>query len=198
MPYVLCANLGFEVSGLCASEFIHWPLRHISTLRAFQMKLCPNTNQPEQDIVYTPSYAAKRIFKHFAPTGTMIEPCRGECAFYNEMPENSAWCEIQEAKDFLVHNGSYDWLITNPPWSKIREFLAHAISLRIKNIVFLININALTTKSRLNLIYQNNYHIAEFFCLPTPKEFPQTGFQLAAVHIKQGNNANTQFTVGAY
>ena len=161
------------------------------------MKLCPKTNQPEQDIVYTPSYAAKLIYEHFKPTGNQIEPCRGAGAFHNLMPEDSAWCELQEGRDFLMHKGTYEWLITNPPWSKIREFLAHAIQLGIPNIVFLININALTTKARLGLIYKNGYSIAEMLCVPTPKEFPQTGFQLAAVHITKGQQA-TKITFKEY
>ena len=44
---------------------------------------CPPKNAPEKDIVMTPVYLAKNIIEHFEPTGLILDPCRGEGAFYD-------------------------------------------------------------------------------------------------------------------
>ena len=43
-----------------------------------------------------------------------------------------------------------DWIITNPPWSQIRRFLQHALSLA-DHVVFLFTINHLWTRARLGM-----------------------------------------------
>ena len=149
------------------------------------MALCPKTNQPEQDVVYTPDYLAKEIVDHYNPTGKLLEPCKGEGAFLQFMP-GADWCEIQEGKDFFDYTDKVDWIVTNPPWSMIRQFLIHSFKVA-DNIVFLCNFNALVTKARLHSIYDNGYGLKEMYCVDTPKtNWPQTGFQLAATHIQKG------------
>ena len=75
---------------------------------------CPPKNAPEKDIVMTPVYLAKNIIEHFEPTGLILDPCRGEGAFYdNYNTDNKDWCELGEGKDFLEYNKKVDWIITN-------------------------------------------------------------------------------------
>ena len=90
------------------------------------------------DIVYTPEWAAKDIIDWFKPIGTILEPCRGGGAFFNNFPPGAEkhWCEIQDGKDFLLWNAHVDWIITNPPYSMLKEFLDHSYSVA-DNIVFL-------------------------------------------------------------
>ena len=40
------------------------------------------------------------------------------------------WCEIGEGGDFLRYNQKVDWIISNPPWSKILVFIKHALATR--------------------------------------------------------------------
>ena len=110
---------------------------------------CPPKNAPEKDIVMTPVYLAKNIIEHFEPTGLILDPCRGEGAFYdNYNTDNKDWCELGEGKDFLEYNKKVDWIITNPPWSKMRIFLEHGMKIA-DNIVYLTTINHYTTKRRI-------------------------------------------------
>jgi hypothetical protein len=80
------------------------------------------------DKVFTPDYLAKAIIQHFKPYGSILDPCRGKGAFYNNFPDHcvSAWCEIDEGIDFFEYtNGTnfhYDFSIGNFPWSQIRAF----------------------------------------------------------------------------
>ena len=158
------------------------------------MALCPKTNQPEQDVVYTPDYLAKEIIDHYQPIGKLLEPCRGGGAFFQYMP-GADYCEIQEDLSFYDYEDKVDWIVTNPPWSKIRQFLEHSFKIEAENIVYLCNFNAFVTRARMNLIFDNGYGIKEVYCVDNPKtNWPQTGFQLAATHIQRGYTGPTYWT----
>ena len=152
-------------------------------MRAF----CPPKNTPEKDLVMTPESLAIDIIKHYKPTGKILDPCRGEGAFYDNFDtDNKDWCELGENKDFFDYDKKVDWIMTNPPWSLIRQFLDHAMKIA-DNIVYLITINHYTTKRRINDMRKNNFSIKEIYCveLPKPNDWTPTGFQLAAVHTQK-------------
>lgn len=153
------------------------------------MKYQPNRNYQSNDVVQTPLHLAQRIVAHFNPHGNILEPCRGEGNFYRFL-KNADWCEISQGVDFFDYNKRVDWIITNPPWSKIRPFLQHAMTVS-DNIVFLITINHLWTKARIRDIQNSGFGIKEICLVEMPKSFPQSGFQLGAIHLLRGWNKNT-------
>jgi hypothetical protein len=155
----------------------------------------PNKNTPDKDIVMTPPCLAIDIIRHFSPTGRILDPCRGEGAFYDNYPTaNKDWCELSEGKDFFDYKEKVDWIITNPPWSKIRDFVEHGMTLS-DNMVYLITINHFTTKRRMRDIIQGGWGIKEFYCVETPpKPWPSLGFQVAAVHLQRGHSGNISLT----
>ena len=160
------------------------------------MPICPNKNKPEQDIVYTPENVAIEIINRFPTYGKILDPCRGLGVFYNNYPDSleKNWCELSEGIDFLTHTGQYDWIITNPPWSKMREFLIHGMKLS-DNIVYLSLFNHFVTKRRLKDIRESGYGIREFYGLnDPPKPWPATGFQLVACWLSKGYNGPVTFS----
>ena len=156
------------------------------------MQLNPNKNTPDKDIVYTPRPLALEIVNHFNPTGLVLDPCKGDGAF-SDYIEGCLWCELSLGKDFLDWDEKVDWIISNPPWSKMREFLAHGMQVA-DNIVYLTSINHYTTKRRIRDMRSAGFGIKEFYCIQTPKEFPQSGFQLAAVHTQRGYTGGISMT----
>ena len=44
-----------------------------------------------------------------------------------------------------------DWIVTNPPWSKVFPFLRHAMTLA-DNVVFLAALSAFTLRARMRAI----------------------------------------------
>jgi hypothetical protein len=95
-----------------------------------------------------------------------------------------------EGKDYLNYtlkdpSDKFDWVVTNPPWSLIRPFLKKSMEIS-DNVVFLCLINAFFMKARLRDMKSYKFGIKEILAVETPKKpWPQTGFQLGAVHIQK-------------
>lgn len=149
------------------------------------MKYQANRNYKSNDVVMTPEYLAKKLVNYFKPKGKGLEPCRGTGNIYKYL-KNADWCEITENKDFYEYNKQVDYVFTNPPWSDIKNFLTKALSVSKSDVYFLCTINHLWTKSRQKLIRDAGFYVKEILCFETPKEFPQSGFQVGMIHLKKG------------
>lgn len=55
----------------------------------------------DDDIVLTPDDVAADVVASFAPTGRVLDPCRGEGAFWNHMP-GAEWCEVREGFVYIM------------------------------------------------------------------------------------------------
>ena len=143
------------------------------------------------DRIMTPIYICKQIVEHFNPTGKILEPCCGNGNFLKVIKAD--WCEIDKGKDFLQVEGHWDWIITNPPYSIYRAFFNKAMEVS-DNIVFLQLVNATFYKARLRDMWSKNFGIKEIWCIETPKEFPQFGFQMGCVHYKRNWRGETLIT----
>lgn len=144
------------------------------------------------DVVYTPDDLALRIVRYFNPTGKVLEPCYGGGAFgraFSSCGINHDCCEIALGLDFFTADMApreYEWVITNPPWSQLRPFLQKSMTVS-NNVVFLCLVNAFFMKARVRDIAAAGFALKEILYVDTPpKPWPQTGFQLGAVHVQRG------------
>lgn len=160
------------------------------------MKSQPNRNYISNDDVQTPVGLAKLIVEHFDSqidlNDTLLEPCKGDGNFHKFM-WHSDYCEIKEGKDFFDYKGHVNWIITNPPWSLFRKFLVKAMGVA-DNVVFLVTINHIWTKARIRDIRQANFGIKEIVLVTMPASFPQSGFQLGAIHLQKNYMGNIELT----
>lgn len=163
-------------SGFCDAAFFIFP-----------MKLQPKKNAASHDVVFTPRPLSKRIIDHFAPQGRVLDPCKGDGSFYDQFPSDCQplWCEITQGVNFFDFKERVDWIVSNPPYSIFRKFLLHSMTIA-DDIVFLITCNHVWTKARLRDIRAAGFGIKEIYCVDTPRNFPQGGFQYAAVHVRRG------------
>ncbi|RLG10262.1 hypothetical protein DRN73_08195 [Candidatus Pacearchaeota archaeon] len=145
------------------------------------MKYQPNRNYKSSDEYMTPIYLCKQIIDYFKPNGLILEPCKGTGNFLKACPK-MIYCEQKENKPFEKFNKKVDWVITNPPWSKFKFFLEKSFSVSNYHVVFLVTINHIFTKARVKLARNYNFGLKDILYIDTPKEFPQTGFQLGVIH----------------
>ena len=156
--------------------------------------LTPGKNLPAADVVYTPRTLAKDIIDNFNPSGVILDPCKGDGAFYDQLPEPKYWAELQEGVDFLKWTKKVDWIISNPPWSKMRVFLNHSYMIA-DNVVFLSTMTHFCTKARLRDAQKYGFGLKEFYQVATPKQnWPQSGFQLGAMHLQRGYSGPLHLT----
>jgi hypothetical protein len=85
-------------------------------------------NVNPNDVWMTPPPIAADIVNHFKPTGRILDPCRGDGAFWNVMP-GAEWCEAREGRNFYDWNEPVDWIVSNPPYSIYDDFMTHAMRL---------------------------------------------------------------------
>lgn len=150
------------------------------------------------DRVMTPDSLALDIVKHFMPFGTKcLEPCKGEGAFiraFENFGISPEWCEIDQGKDFFEYKEKVDWIITNPPFSILSDFLEHSLK-SADNVVFLCLGNALFFKKRIRLINQANFGFKEIVFIDTPPPpWPQFGIQMAVVHLQKDYRGKVLFS----
>lgn len=53
------------------------------------------------------------------------------------LPKGTFYCEATEGRCFFRWSRKVDWILTNPPYSKMKEFLLHSMTLA-DDIVFLL------------------------------------------------------------
>jgi type I restriction-modification system DNA methylase subunit len=158
------------------------------------------------DIVYTPAKVAEDILRHFCGkygvSGSVYDPFKGDGAFYSQFEAalpDARWpffeTEINEGTDFFDIKGRYDWIISNPPYSKFTEVLRHSLEIA-DNIVYLIPVNKITSSAkRVAAIFEWG-GIPEIRIYSYKRcNFP-FGFALGAVYLKKGYTGDTAWSFG--
>lgn len=145
------------------------------------------------DKIYTPDDVAKEIVRYFKPKGKILESCSGKGAFLRALPKGTEHCEIDEGNNFFHYKNKVDWIVTNPPFSKLTDFLAHSMKIS-DNILWLINIPALFTIRRVRMMKQAGFWIKEIRFMKQPETFVQCGRIPGAVLLQRGAEHTTKFT----
>ena len=94
----------------------------------------------EKDVVYTQDWAARDMVEFFKPSGRILDPSKGDGVFLKHLPPNTAWCEIENGKDFFAWNDPVDWVFGNPPYSIFTKWMEHSMKIA-DNICYLIPCN---------------------------------------------------------
>ena len=146
------------------------------------------------DKVYTPDDVAEDIVRFFAPTGSILEPCKGGGAFLKHLPTDTLWCEIDEGVDFFDFDQKVEWIVTNPPYSTFDKWLTRSLEIA-SDIVFLIPVPKLMASyNKMNEVYEwgGIAHI-RYYASGRKMGFP-FGFPVAAFHLKKGYTGSIETT----
>lgn len=138
------------------------------------------------DRVWTPDWAALDMIQHFGPTGRILEPFRGAGVFLKYMP-SAEWCEVDEGRDFFKWTERVDWIVTNPPFSLLRDCWRHAARVS-DNIVFLCVVRNFFTSDGFMREVESYGGFAEIRCYgPGGKLGFPMGNLIGAIHCKRGH-----------
>lgn len=85
------------------------------------------------DVVLTPDWVAEDMIRHFSPSGSVLDPCRGplgeDGVFWSRLGGRRSWCEVSDGRDFFSWSEHVDWVIGNPPYSLTRKWFRHSYSI---------------------------------------------------------------------
>jgi len=125
----------------------------------------------------TPKELAKKLIEclPLVDGDKVLEPFKGEGAFYNNLPENveKYWTEIEEGRDYKSFTDKVDWVISNPPFKlestegKVNAFweiLKYYTNIATKGIAFLGNdycFSTLTPK-RMKELNEKGFYIHSY------------------------------------
>jgi hypothetical protein len=114
------------------------------------------------DIIYTPLDLAKEIIDlcDLKEGDTVLDPFRGKNAFYDQYPDfvTKDWCEIEDGRDFFDYDEKVDWIISNPPFSKMTPIIEHACKIANKGIC-LIGTSMGQTPHRHEIFVKNGFNM---------------------------------------
>jgi hypothetical protein len=150
----------------------------------------------KSDIVYTPIYVSKNIIKYLNPSGVCLDPCKGDGAFFNYLPNDKYYCEITEDKDFFNYSKKVDWIIGNPPYSIFEEFLRHAFEIS-DNVSYLVPTNKIFQRQIIMDMITKYGGIKSIIIYGSGQliDFP-FGFSVGNFHFKKGYKGETKIIMG--
>ncbi len=146
-----------------------------------------------KDIVYTPRWLSKAIVDHFQPRGRCLDPCMGDGAFYDYLPNAGRdWCEITKGRDFFRYIDHVDWCIGNPPYSILLSWIRHSF-LIADNVVYLIPLHrAVASYTFLEDVAAYGGVVEELIIGTGAMAGFPFGHALAAVHFRRGYNGGAR------
>ena len=148
------------------------------------------------DIVYTPEYIAINIINWLNPNGICLDPCKGNGAFFNNLPSGAEYCEIIEGKDFFDYNKKVNWIIGNPPYSIFETFLQKSFLLS-DNVAFLVPTNKIFQRQIIMDRINNYGGIKGVLIYGSGQllDFP-FGFSVGLFHFKKDYKGETKLIMG--
>jgi len=127
----------------------------------------PKHAHSDRDRIYTPRAVAVQLIKKIpaAVGDSWCDPCLGHGAFYDNFPtDNKEFFEIDVGKDFLRCFKRYDWVVTNIPFSKPKEFIFKMAECSIKGFGVLCLANSMTA-TRLVKLKNQGFHVSNLTTL---------------------------------
>jgi hypothetical protein len=131
------------------------------------------------DKFYTPLELAIELIKlvPLKKGDTVLDSAKGDGAFYDHFPSyvTKDYCEIDLGKDFFEYKKKVDWIITNPPFSKIDNWLDHTFRIAKKGFAFVFGLHNLTPR-RIEKCNKRNFYITKLHCFKVFEWFGITCF----------------------
>jgi len=140
-----------------------------------------------QDIKNTPEELAKNLIDlvEFSSTDILYEPFRGTGNFYNNFPKDNPkiWDEILDNRDFFKSKKNCDFVITNPPWSKITTILDKLVKICNKGFALLVHSMTLSP-SRIKFLNENGFSIVKYHMVKVKGWFSHAVFIICKRNCK--------------
>lgn len=147
---------------------------HQNTLNGIKLRSEPN------NIFYTPIELAKFLIEQIdiKKSQLLCDPFKGKGAFFDNFPKENEkhWFEIAEGKDFFSNKQSYDWIISNPPFSMTTKILEFTCLYSKQGFAYLLPTYQISF-NRLKNIEKFGFYLNKIVFFQNPKQW-NIGFQM--------------------
>lgn len=148
-----------------------------------------------KDIVYTPVEISKKIIEHLNPSGYILDPCKGDGAFFNCLSGNKSYCEILEGSNFFDFNNKVDWIIGNPPYSIFKEFLEKSFEIS-DNVSYLVPTNKVFQRQVVMEMINKYGGIKSIIVFGGNLKGMPFGFSIGNFHFKKNYKGDCKIILG--
>lgn len=144
------------------------------------------------DRVYTPDWVAADMVDFFRPSGRVLEPFKGQGVFLKYV--SAYWCEIDEGMDFFNVRERFDWIISNPPYSRTRDVFRHSYSIA-SEIVYLVPLRNVFSGAGFvrEIMAFGGMPNIRLYGTGSSLGFPM-GNAVGAIHVREGYRGPTVWT----
>lgn len=116
---------------------------------------------------------------YIEPQDVLLDPAAGNGVWGNKMRLMFLDCQVNECEitlgsDFYDVTYEYDWIIGNPPFSKLTQWLSHTGSIAGKGFGYLLPVHALSA-NRLDMLAEWGFYLDKMHIIVNPLEW-QLGY----------------------
>lgn len=149
-------------------------------LRDIHLRELPN------DVFYTPRDLARSLIEmvDFDSEDFICDPFKGKGAFFDQIKSKKKdWQEINLGRDFFEYDEIYDWIISNPPFSKTNQILEETVRRSRKGFAYIFPTYQISYR-RLKMLESFGFYLNKIVYFQNPKEW-NIGFQMAFYIFKK-------------
>jgi hypothetical protein len=163
-------------------------------------KSLKNSLNKPNDVIYTPKELAINCINSFELSSydLVLDAFYGKGIFYDNYPNyvKKEFCEIEAPhnKDFFKYDKKVDWIITNPPFSKVNLVLEHTFKIVDKGFGYILASHNLTEK-RVKMINSNGFGITGFAFYWVKEWF---GYPCIFIKCEKNKDNNFLFAIKNY
>ena len=102
--------------------------------------------QYANDEFMTPGLLARYLvgLTPFAEYETILDPCPGQGAFVDAI--RLSFGKVKTATSFFEWNTPVDWIVGNPPYSKLDDWFEHSFELAQRGVAYLLGVTNITPR----------------------------------------------------
>ena len=134
------------------------------------------------DEFYTPIDLVRELLRQtpFTAGDTLLDSAYGTGNFYKNFPE---YTKNSYSQNFFDETELYDWIITNPPYSKLDAWIQNTCAMSTKGFALLIGLHNLTPK-RIEAIEKGGFGITKIILCKVFKWFGISAYIICEKHKK--------------
>lgn len=137
-------------------------------------------DRDELDRYWTPKYVTQELLRHVKFNGSVLEPANGNGHISDVLKEAGYEVEtadITTGQDFFLRTERAENIVTNPPYGKVNEFIAHCIKIATKKVALMCRLHVLVSKGRFAMFKEVPHCHVIVFTTPIMQPLPDGGWK---------------------